>query len=44
MEGVMPKRALILIFEWMELHKDELIHNWESIKTSGNFEKIEPLI
>lgn len=27
--GFMPKRALKLIFEWMELHKDELYENWE---------------
>ena len=27
-EGFMPKRALKLVFEWMELHKKELIENW----------------
>lgn len=25
----MPKRALKLTFEWMELHKDELFENWK---------------
>ena len=28
-QGFMPKRALKLTFEWMELHKDELFENWK---------------
>ena len=39
----MPKRALKLIFEWLEIHKDELIENWKSIEETGNYNKIEPL-
>ncbi len=42
-EGKMPKRALKLIFEWLEIHKDELTENWKSIKETGDYNKIEPL-
>ncbi len=42
-EGKMPKRALKLIFEWLEIHKDELTENWKSIEESGYYNKIEPL-
>ena len=26
--GEMPKRALKLVLEWLELHKNELMENW----------------
>ena len=42
-EGKMPKRALGLIFEWLEIHKDELINNWKLIEETGDYNKIEPL-
>jgi len=42
-EGFMPKRALKLVFEWMELHKKELIENWELAQKGELPKKIEPL-
>ena len=42
-EGIMPKRALNLIFEWLEIHREELMNNWISIEESGKYSKIEPL-
>jgi len=42
-EGFMPKRALELIFEWMELHKAELMANWVKCLKGEIPEKIEPL-
>lgn len=43
-EGNMPKRSLRLIQAWCELHREELIKNWEeSQKENPNFIKIEPL-
>ena len=27
--GEMPRRALRLVFEWLDLHRDELLENWE---------------
>jgi len=42
-EGKFPRRALNLVIEWHELHKDELMQDWESIRTTGEFKKIAPL-
>ncbi len=42
-EGKFPKRALKLVMEWYELHKDELHHDWNLIQTTGEFIKISPL-
>ncbi len=41
--GVMPKRALKMLFEWMELHKDELLVDWELACNRKSLLKIEPL-
>ena len=41
--GFMPKRALKLIFEWLDLHKEELIKNWEKCKNDVSPDKINPL-
>lgn len=41
--GFMPKRALKLIFEWMDIHKQELLENWEMCRVGKMPEKIEPL-
>jgi Domain of unknown function (DUF4160) len=42
-EGKMPKRALKMIFEWMELHKLELIDDWHLAKNKQPLNKINPL-
>jgi hypothetical protein len=42
-EGNMPKRALKLVFEWMEIHKEELIENWDLTQKGELPNKIEPL-
>ena len=41
--GNMPRRALKLVFEWFDLHKDELLENWELAHTEKPLNKIEPL-
>lgn len=41
--GFMPKRALELVFEWTELHREELMVNWERCQNGEQPEKIEPL-
>jgi len=43
-EGLLPARILGLVVEWAELHKDELIKNWDMVKNTGEFIKIEPLV
>jgi len=42
-EGYMPKRALKLVFEWMDLHKPELLENWQLTQNGELPKKIEPL-
>ncbi len=41
--GFMPKRALKLIFEWLDLHKEELLVNWEKCLNNIQPDNIEPL-
>ena len=43
MSGELPPRVLGLVIEWAELHHDELMDNWNSIRVTGNFRRIEPL-
>lgn len=38
-DGKLPKRARILVREWVEINQNELIAMWEK----QNFHKIEPL-
>lgn len=42
-EGKFPKRALGHVLEWYELHKNELIKNWELCQKSETPKAIEPL-
>ncbi len=41
--GKMSKRALRMLFEWMERHQEELMMNWERARARQPLEKIEPL-
>jgi len=43
-KGEMPARALNLIFEWLGLHREELMRNWEKAQNKQVLDKIEPLI
>jgi hypothetical protein len=42
-KGEMPRRALKLVYEWLDLHKNELIENWELAQNQEPLKKIEPL-
>jgi hypothetical protein len=42
-KGFMPNRALKLLIEWTDLHKDELIENWQQCRNEKSPKKIEPL-
>lgn len=42
-KGEMPKRALKLIFEWMEKHYDQLMEDWELSIEGQPLKTIEPL-
>lgn len=42
-KGFMPKRAIKLIFTWMDLYEEELKVNWKRCKSDEEPFKIEPL-
>jgi hypothetical protein len=42
-EGKFPKRALNIVLEWYELHKEDLMDDWNLLQTTGEFKKIQPL-
>lgn len=42
-EGEMPKRQTKFIAAWAEIHKDELMANWELAINEEPLYKIEPL-
>ena len=42
-QGVFPKRSLRLVLEWYDLHKAELLADWDSVRATGEFAKIAPL-
>lgn len=44
LEGKLPPRVLGLVIEWAELHQQELLTNWNSIRTTGKFCKVDPLV
>lgn len=39
----MPGRALRMILEWLDLHREELLSNWEKAQRGDALDKIEPL-
>ncbi len=42
-KGEMPGRALRMILEWLEDHRQELMMNWEKAQKGEQLDKIEPL-
>ena len=42
--GTLPRRAIRLIYEWMDIHKDELLMNWKLMEKRKPLNNIEPLI
>ena len=42
-KGEMPQRALKMIFDWLEIHKSELMVDWNLAQTGDVLNKIEPL-
>lgn len=42
-QGAFPKRALRHVLEWYELHKDELMEDWDLCRKAEMPKPIEPL-
>jgi hypothetical protein len=43
LEGSLPRRALGLVLDWAELHKAELLADWELCRAKEQPHKIAPL-
>ena len=43
MHGDFPKRALRLVLEWLDLHQDELLEEWNLVRSGRPANKIAPL-
>jgi hypothetical protein len=41
--GDFPKRALRLVFEWLDLHREELLADWELVQSGRPAKRIAPL-
>ena len=41
--GSLPRRAVNLVYEWLDIHKDELLENWNRLANFETPQKIEPL-
>lgn len=41
--GNMPRRALNLIWAWLDEHQDELVENWQRARQRQPLNPIEPL-
>ncbi|WP_024297150.1 DUF4160 domain-containing protein [Methylomicrobium lacus] len=42
-EGKFPRRALQLVLEWLDLHQDELIENWQRCQNRQSLNPVQPL-
>jgi hypothetical protein len=41
--GTMPRRALKLIWAWLDEHKRDLLENWENARDRKPLKQIDPL-
>lgn len=42
-EGKFPRRALQLVLEWLDLHQDELMENWQRCQNRQSLKPVQPL-
>ncbi|MCX5657735.1 MAG: DUF4160 domain-containing protein [Candidatus Omnitrophica bacterium] len=42
-KGEMPQRALKMVFDWMDIHKEELLVDWNQALKGEKLNTIEPL-
>lgn len=43
LKGEFPRRALKMVFAWYDLHKDELMTNWNLAQKGEEYLQIKPL-
>jgi hypothetical protein len=44
MAGKLPPKVMSLVVEWAQNHQEELMRNWNTIRDTGKYHKIEPLV
>ncbi|MDD4346468.1 MAG: DUF4160 domain-containing protein [Desulfitobacteriaceae bacterium] len=44
LKGIFPSKQLKLVLAWCEIHKHELMTNWENGKGNNQFIRINPLV
>ena len=42
-DGTVDGKIPRLVYEWLDMHQDELLENWELSQTEKPLNKIEPL-
>ena len=42
-DGRFPRRALLLVLEWLDAHRDDLLANWARLESDLAPAKLEPL-
>jgi hypothetical protein len=42
--GYLPNKQLKMVLAWCEIHKDELMQNWELVKAGQPLNNINPLV
>jgi hypothetical protein len=43
-EGQLPRRALDLVLDWAELHREELLNDWNLCRAKESPKPIAPLL
>ncbi|MDR1212279.1 MAG: DUF4160 domain-containing protein [Spirochaetaceae bacterium] len=43
-KGYLPNKQLKLVLAWCEIHKEELMQNWELAKDGKPLNEIQPLV
>ncbi|HRY32034.1 MAG TPA: DUF4160 domain-containing protein [Bacteroidales bacterium] len=43
-KGMMPRRALLMVFDWLSEHSDELLMNWNNAQEGIPLVSIDPLV
>ncbi|NQT11200.1 MAG: DUF4160 domain-containing protein [Planctomycetes bacterium] len=43
LRGKLPRRALGMVMEWTAVHQQELLDNWELLRSDQTPRKIDPL-
>ena len=42
-KGTLPRRALNLVYDWLDLHREDLLDNWARMENGESLAVIEPL-